>query len=523
MKVWLFLVLAVVGVGIANAGGGGGNGNNNPHQSRNCRDCCFDDDAVVDVDLIHYGIGGPTSIQFGRLPGDKSYWGNRMFIATQDGRVFYSAQGGGGALTLLLDVSSFLTPLSAFYDEEGLLGLALHPYFYTNGRFFVYYTTPAINATSAPPCFFAGGLGGQPGTRQGLPHRPYNATEYASAVVLEEYSAGPEGSEPSTFVNRWLTMKHPFTNHNGIDNLMFDSENNDLLIAVGDGGCYLDQFGFAQNRSHLLGKVLVVDVNSVSRVAENCTTEVGTFEELGAACPNTRILTNLYAMGVRNAGHMSLDKHNGIVNRYIAFIGQNRKEAIYRFEFESNFGWVTLEGNECTCLLNDPLRVTNCDFEQTVDECRSASTAIGYVGYTLPLVTANQVTSRTRSIVGGHVYRSNALGCIFEDAYIFGDWSQGDNGIPGFPAPFTGEPTLWIVRPDDNGHNNGDRELSKGRVRIRRGLVTNKNYLYSIGYDAESGDFYLGVNGQISPVQPGGAPSIVGRIYKLKDAKGYHF
>lgn len=487
-----------------------------PHYQKHlerCNDLCTGVGQVsVKVDTVHSDIGGPTAIEFARLPGDDPDYGNRMFIAQQHGVIHYSEQGHGGALTELLDISSSLTPLSSFYDEEGLMGLAFHPDFINNGRFYIMFTAPPVNATSAPSCSFAGGSG--PGTRNGadIDGRPYDPDEYTSVINIDEYQAFSHASgTPPSYTRRWLSVKHPFSNHNGIDSLMFE-ENGDLLAVMGDGGCYLDQYGFGQNRSHILGKVIILDVTPQSTVTpQDCTTEVSTWAELADACTENSKLINLYASGVRNAGHMSMDVHRGRVNKYIGMIGQNRNELIYELDYENNYGWVVREGRECTCLENDPLRLGNCDYTQTQEECRSASRSIR-AAYELPISAHNQVADRVSSLVGGHVYRGDELPCSLNGAYIYGEWARRDNGDLGFPARFSGGPIIWVMHPDLDGHN--EPLLSHSEVLVD-GWV-GPTWLYSMGYDQETRELYAGTNGQVAPVSGMMAtPSTSGRVYKF--------
>jgi hypothetical protein len=475
-------------------------------QASLCSSEAWDEELSVSMNLTHSGLGGPTAIFFARLPGDDPELGQRMFVAQQHGVVHYSEQGGGGDMTLLADVSSALTPLSSLYDEEGLLGLEFHPNFINNGRFFLYYVVPPVGADGEPSCSIL------PPNRVEGEDLLYNETEYANMLVLEEWRAySHESGDMATYTKRILTVKHPYRNHLGIDNLMFEETNGDLLVVLGDGGCYYDQFGFAQNRSHLLGKVLVVEVDSTSVPLDECTTPVATWDELESACSNTSELVRLYAMGVRNGGHMSTDTYQGIKNQYLAFVGQNVVEAIYHMDYEDNYGWVTREGFLCTCLEGDPLRPQRCDFTQTQEECESEEYSITG-GFKYPLVTNNQLVDRVSAIVGGHVYRGSDLPCPFWGAYMYADWSQHDN-TGSFPAKVDGTPSLWMVRPDHNApHSQVPR--SKGRIQIASGLVGERNYVNSMGYNKETRELFIGMNGGVAPMVDG-EPTTLGRIYKI--------
>jgi len=482
------------------------------------------------------GFGNPVVIRFGRFPDDNPRAAQRMFVASQDGRLQYTdpSEFKDGALTTIIDFASAISTTvnpSATYAEAGFLGFELHPKFNVNGRFFVWYSIPRVNGTVAnkPNCSFGGGYGPSTPSTPGAQinsrrdfgvDRPYNPDFYTDLLVLEEYkrmSSAP--SAVTTFVRRLLTHKHFFTNHYGINNLMFE-ENGNLLVSVGDGGCYFDQFGVAQNRSFITGKVISVDVDANSAFIPpfaNCTTPVALWSELSAACPSTRKIFTLYGSGVRNMGHMSMDIYQGKINHYIAMIGQNRAEAIYDFDYEANFGWYRRENKVCACLYDDPLIDTQCDFRQTIAQCMNESSVTG--AYIYPMATFNQPNDHVSSLVGGFVYRGRDLPCSLQGAYILGDWSTKDLYTPGFPAPFNGTLQLFQVAVDSTGFSaNGiNKENAHGKIRVGRGLLYSKNYLASWGYDKETNRLYMGVQDIITPYMNGGANvSTRGQIYILK-------
>jgi glucose/arabinose dehydrogenase len=136
----------------------------------------------------------------------------RLFIVEQAGRIRV-LQPGAASPTLFLDIVSRV--LSG--GERGLLGLAFHPQFSTNGRFYVNYT-----------------------------RRPDGAT------VVAEYRAGVE--------QRILfTIPQPFENHNG--GMIEFGPDGFLYIGMGDGGSGNDPDNRAQNLNELLGKILRINVD----------------------------------------------------------------------------------------------------------------------------------------------------------------------------------------------------------------------------------------------------------------------
>lgn len=494
-----------------------------------CLNRCLGRTGEVEVDFKlanNRGFGNPVAIRFGRFPDDNPRAAQRMFIASQDGRLQYTDQSEfkNGALTTMADfapaISTTVNPLAS-YTEAGFLGFELHPEFNVNGRFFVWYSMPRENSTVAnrPNCSFGGGYGssGPSNNRRNFGvDRPYDPDVYTNLLVLEEYRRVSSGGV-TTFVRRLLTHKHFFTNHYGINNLMFE-ENGNLLVAVGDGGCFFDQFGVAQNRSFITGKVISVDVDANSAFIPpfaNCATPVALWSELAAACPLTSRIFTLYASGVRNMGHMSLDVYEGKINRYIAMVGQNRAEAIYKLGYEGNFGWYRRENKVCTCLYDDPLIDPQCDFRQTLAECMNETSITG--AYDYPMATFNQLNDHVSSLVGGAVYRGRDLPCALHGAYILGDWSTKDPYTPGFPAAFNGTLQLFQVAVDSTGFtaNGINKENAHGKIRVGKGLLYSKNYLASWGYDKETNRLYMGVQDIIAPYMVGGNVSTRGQIYIL--------
>jgi glucose/arabinose dehydrogenase len=170
--------------------------------------------AAVETSVVSSGLSDPIFVVHA---GDGT---GRLFIEEQGG-IIRVLQPGASAPTVFLDISTQVLA----GGERGLLGLAFHPQYAGNGRFFVYYTRPDDGA-----------------------------------IVISEYhvSADPNVADTSEAV--LLTIPHPtFGNHNG-GMLAFGADGY-LYIGVGDGGAGNDPPNNAQNIEVLLGKILRIDVD----------------------------------------------------------------------------------------------------------------------------------------------------------------------------------------------------------------------------------------------------------------------
>jgi glucose/arabinose dehydrogenase len=329
------------------------------------------------------GLARPVFVT--HAPGDFG----RVFVIEKQGRIRIANITSAGAYTLLptpfLDIDPIVAGGLAENSEQGLLGLAFHPNYATNGLFYVNYTAVA-------------GAG--------------------DTVVAEfQVSANPNVANPAA-VRTIITFDQPQANHNG-GWIAFGPNDNYLYVATGDGGNsndagagHTEPGGNAQDRtSNMLGKMLRLDVNGDDFPAEPNRNYRIPADNPFVGGPED---DEFWAYGLRNPWRPAFDRGTG--DLWIADVGQNTIEEI-NFQPATgagiagrNYGWRCYEGNN----------VFNFD-----SVCQAQS------NYTFPIHTYTH--SQGCSITGGVVYRGCAIPTL-QGTYFFADycantiWSLRYNG-----------------------------------------------------------------------------------------------
>ena len=227
---------------------------------------------------------------------------NRVFVAEQTGMI-YSLPADPTAKTAkrVLDIRDRVK-YSDRQNEEGLLGLAFHPEFKSNGHLYLYYT------------------------RQ----------DDAHTSVISRFTADPKSGivDPAS-EQVIMLIDQPFWNHNG-GTIAFGPDGY-LYIALGDGGSGNDPYRNAQNLSVLLGSILRIDVDHQD-------------EGLAYAIPKDNPFVGqegargeIYAYGVRNIWRMAFDRQTG--HLWAGDVGQNLWEEIDIITKGGNYGWNLREGH----------------------------------------------------------------------------------------------------------------------------------------------------------------------------------
>jgi len=223
----------------------------------------------------------------------------RLFVVEQDGRI--QVISNTGVKSLFMDIDDRVED-GAAPSEVGLLGLAFHPDFATNGFFFVNYTNTDAGRVTRVSRFKIFGSAGDPGSED---------------IVLE--------------------FSQPFGNHNG-GALDFDGDGM-LLVATGDGGGSGDTQSNAQNRTNLLGNILRIDVHTDDTAPHYSIPADNPFEG------NTDgYREEIFAWGLRNPWRISYDAASDRI--WAGDVGQGTLEEIDVITSGGNFGWDCKEGTQ---------------------------------------------------------------------------------------------------------------------------------------------------------------------------------
>ena len=349
------------------------------------------------------------------------------YVVEQRGRIWRIDAAGVVDPEPLLDISDRVLD----HNERGLLGLAFHPAFEENGRFFVTYSQADDGATSISQ--FTMPLPTLPGGR--------DDTSAAPATTAEATAQPTEAPRPVEATERpLLVIPQLYTTHKA-GMLAFDPDGR-LVISTGDGGSGNDPHGHGLDRWSLLGKLLRLDVDQgwpYVIPADN-----GFAGDLDSRA-------EIHAIGLRNPWRFSIDRLSGDI--YIGDVGQSAWEEIDVLPYGTrgaSFGWSDMEGPGC---LGD----------RPCDPAAHIAPAIAY-----PHVAGDGAHC---AVIGGYAYRGSGA-TLPQGTYLYGDYCSG---------------TIWAVPIADLLA--GDA-TPVGVGRVDPGL----GQLQSFGEDDE-GELYVVTNG----------------------------
>jgi glucose/arabinose dehydrogenase len=297
------------------------------------------------------GLAAPIGISHDRAS-------DTLYVNEQAGLIV--AVDPGGATRPFLDITDRVVD----GGERGLLGLALHPDFATNGRFVVNYTRRG------------------PGDEEG-------------DTVISEFLVAPSSDPPvgdPASERQLLLIDQPAPNHNG-GQLAFGPDGY-LHLGLGDGGGAGDPWGNAQNPDALLGKLLRIDVDGGEAGQSYAVPPDNPFASGGGA-------PEVWLLGLRNPWRFSFDRATG--DLWIGDVGQGAWEEVDRLpaggQAGLNLGWNVMEGAHC-------FRDASCDDGAFVAPVAEYPQAFG------------------QSVIGGYVYRGGAQPSL-AGSYFYADAYSG--------------------------------------------------------------------------------------------------
>ena len=287
----------------------------------------------------------------------------------------------------------------ALFDEKGLLGLAFHPDYANNGKFYVAYSTPTS-------------------TRSGDPGKQF---WWSHTNVIAEYTVSEDDPDTANAASERIisAIDWPQFNHNG--HWIGFGPDGYLYISTGDGG-YANDWGIGHNvldgngqdLLDLHGKILRIDVNESANGNNYAIPADNPFVGQEATA-----LPEIWAYGLRNPWRCSIDM-GGDNQLFCGDVQQNSFEEVTIIGSGDNLGWRRMEATHCF------------DFEAPNEHPESCDTA-GLVPPIIEYANCTAIGARPRpgeqraecegiSVTGGYVYRGSHAD--WDGKYIFGDWSK---------------------------------------------------------------------------------------------------
>lgn len=287
---------------------------------------------------------------------------DRIFVLEQAGKIkVFQNQANTRTTKTFLDISNITSRRS---NEEGLLGLAFHPQYKTNGLFYVYYS----NRTRS--------------------HR--------SIVSQFKVSSNDPDKADRNSEKQIIVVSQPYSNHNG--GMIEFGPDGYLYIAYGDGGSGGDPQNYGQRTNTLLGKIVRIDIDRPSGGKAYGVPSDNPFVN------QSGVLPEIWATGLRNVWRFSFDRLNGTL--WAGDVGQNAEEEIDVITKGGNYGWRVVEGNRC-------YNPRNCDKSKYIgpiithgrSEAKSITGGYVYRG------------SKQQSLYGAYIYGDFVSGKIWALRY----------------------------------------------------------------------------------------------------------
>lgn len=323
-------------------------------------------DADIQVERVFPSLSFDSPVALLQAPGDNSRW----FVVEQEGviRVFNN-NSGTSASSVFLDIQDRVNDSA---NESGLLAMAFHPDFSSNGQVFLYHQ----GSESSGGCCLS---------------QLVRYTSSDGGTTLDRNSA-----------EVLLSFAAPYTSKNHFGGQLGFDEEGYLYLSIGDGGGGGDPDERAQNTTNIWGSILRLDVDSGSPYAippdNPFAAETQLCNSDAAMDANNNNCPELYAWGLRNPWRWSFDRATG--DLWLADVGQGDWEEVNIIQRGGNYGWDVREGAHC----HEP--GSGCQTSGLIDP------------------VAEVAQPEFQSITGGYVYRGSNIPSLM-GKYLFGDYVTG--------------------------------------------------------------------------------------------------
>ena len=382
------------------------------------------------------------------LPIDRLVWmseapdgSGRFFAVGQAGKILVFKKDSDGG-----DAKEFLNIEDRhpyFQNEDGLMSIAFHPGFKTNGLFYIYYNQENPTNQNLKP--------------QNYPFRSVISEFKVSATDPDKADMGSE--------RIILEVQQPFWNHKGGE-LCFGPDGY-LYLGLGDGGLGGDPFGSGQSTSTLLAKMLRIDVNTRATVGHGAQQH-----QLQYGFPPDNPFMNepdnesgarkeIFAYGLRNPWRYSFDRETG--DLWVGDVGQILWEEVDLVIKGGNYGWSVREGAHYYKPGPDGAQYIDpvMEYPHRADmkpQCLFPDHPTG------------------NCVIGGYVYRGRQFPTL-EGIYIYADYSPG---------------VVYGFRYDRDEH----------KVTAEGTLLRQPKGISSFAEDADGEVYALTIDGKVYSIRP---------------------
>ncbi|MBA0637362.1 hypothetical protein Godav_021919 [Gossypium davidsonii] len=416
---------------------------------------------------------------------------NRAFFSNQQGKIWLATipkVGSGG--TLELDESNpfiDLTDEVHFDTAFGMMGIAFHPNFTQNGRFFASFN---CNKGKSPGCTGRCSCNSDVNCDPSKLGTDNGAEPCQYQSVVAEYTTNGSATQPSSAENarpsevrRIFTMGLPFTSQHG-GQILFGPTDGYLYFMMGDGGGDGDPYNFAQNKKSVLGKIMRLDVDNIPSAAE--INRLGLWGNYSIPKDNPysedeNLLPEIWAFGFRNPWRCSFDSERPSYFM-CGDVGEDLYEEVDIISKGGNYGWRVYEG---------PYRFNPTSSPGGNTSANSINPIFPVMGY-----NHSEVNKKigSASIIGGYFYRSNTDPCMY-GRYLYADLYSG---------------AIWAATEDpENSGNFSTSTIRFGCARdspLQCSSVPGSDlpalgYIFSFGQD-NSKDIYLLTSSGVYRVVP---------------------